>query len=117
MKDLPPDQRYTKLRSTSKHFIDTIKMIAYRAETALLGIVRPNMSRPDDARSWIRQVLRGSANLLPDPVHKTLTVQLHPLTNPIHNKVLKDFCSELTATETIYPNTDLRLIFTFLGPS
>jgi len=116
MKDLPPDQRYTKLRSTSKHFIDTIKMIAYRAETALLGIVRPKMSRPDDARSWIRQVLQGSANLIPDPVHNTLTVQLHPLTNPIHNEVLKDFCSELTATETIYPNTDLRLIFTFLGP-
>ena len=36
MKDLPPDQQFTRLRSESKHFIDTLKMIAYRAETALL---------------------------------------------------------------------------------
>jgi len=117
MKDLPPADRFTKLRSTSKHFIDTIKMIAYRAETALLGIVRPKLSRPDDARSWIRQVIQGSVNLIPDPSQKTLTVQLHPLTNPIHNEALKELCTELTATETVYPNTDLRLIFAFLGPS
>jgi hypothetical protein len=116
MKDLPPADRFTKLRSTSKHFIDTIKMIAYRAETALLGIVRSKLSRSDDARSWIRQVLEGSANLIPDVTEKTLTVQLHPLSSPIHNEALRELCTYLTDTETVYPNTDLRLIFTFLGP-
>ena len=117
MKDLPPADRFTKLRSTSKHFIDTIKMIAYRAETALLGIVRSKLSRTDDARSWIRQVLEGSANLIPDVTEKTLTVQLHPLSSPIHNEALRELCTYLTDTETVYPNTDLRLIFTFLGPA
>lgn len=117
MKDLLPADRFTKLRSTSKHFIDTIKMIAYRAETALLGIVRSKLSRTDDARSWIRQVLEGSVNLIPNTTEKTLTVQLHPLSNPIHNEALRQLCTHLTDTETVYPNTDLRLIFTFLGPA
>ena len=116
MKDLPPADQFTKLRSTSKHFIDTIKMVAYRAETALLSIVGQKLHRQDDARSWIRQVMEGSVNLIPDPAQNTLTVQLHPLTNPVHNEALRELCTQLTATETVYPSTQLRLIFEFLGP-
>lgn len=117
MKDLPPADRFTKLRTASKHFVDTIKMIAYRAETALLGIARQKLQRRDDARSWIRQVLQNSANLIPNPAEKTLTVQMHPLTSAVHNEALKELCIQLTATETIYPKTELRLVFEFLGPT
>jgi hypothetical protein len=117
MKELAPEDRFTKLRSVSKHFVDTIKMIAYRAETILLGIVAPNLRRQDDVRSWIRQVLRTSVNLIPNEEQQTLTVQLHPLTNRTHNEALKDLCTQLTDTETVYPLTNLRLIFEFLGPT
>ncbi len=37
LKELPEDERYRQLCPESKHFIDTIKMIAYRAESALAG--------------------------------------------------------------------------------
>jgi hypothetical protein len=117
MKDLAQEERYTKLRSVSKHFVDTIKMIAYRAETVLLGIVAPKLKRQGDVRSWIRQVLRGSVNLIPNQEQQTLTVQLHPLTNHTHNQVLKDLCTQLTDTQTLYPTTNLRLVFEFLGPT
>jgi hypothetical protein len=30
--------------------------------------------------------------------------------------VLKHLCTQLTETETLYPRTDLRLVFEFLGP-
>ena len=115
MKELPKEDRFTKLRSVSKHFVDTIKMIAYRAETILLGIVSPTLSRQEDVRSWIRQVLRSSVNLIPNEEQRTLTIQLHPLTNRAHNEALKHLCTQLTETETVYPRTDLRLIFEFLG--
>ena len=36
IKDLPPEQRVARLRGGRKHFIDTIKLIAYRAEAALV---------------------------------------------------------------------------------
>ena len=37
VKDLPEEDRFSQLRSEKKHFIDTIKLIAYRAETAMAG--------------------------------------------------------------------------------
>lgn len=116
LKDLPKEERFTRLPTVSKHFVDTIKMIAYRAETALVGLAREKMERTDDARSLLREVLQGSANLIPDEQGRTLTVQVHPLANHAHNAVLKHLCAQLTKTETIYPKTDLRLVFEFLGP-
>jgi hypothetical protein len=116
LKDLPPEERFTRLPTVSKHFVDTIKMIAYRAETALVGLVREKMHRTEDVRSLVRQVLQGSVNVIPDDQQQTLTVQVHPLTNQVHNQVLKHLCAQLTETETSYPTTNLRLVFEFLGP-
>jgi hypothetical protein len=116
LKDLPPQERFTRLPTSSKHFVDTIKMIAYRAETALAGLAREKLQRSDDVRSFVRQVLQSSANLIPDEPKQTLTIQVHPLTNHAHNAVLKHLCAQLTETETIYPRTNLRLVFEFLGP-
>lgn len=116
LKDLPEAERFTRLRPVAKHFVDTLKMIAYRAETALVGLAREKLQRDEDARALVRQVLQSSANLRPDAGHKTLTIEVHPLTNPAHNAVLRHLCTQLTDTETVYPTTDLRLIFQFLGP-
>jgi len=116
LKDLPQEERFTRLPTVSKHFVDTIKMIAYRAESALAGLVSEKLQRPNDLRSLVRQILQSSANLIPDEPRQTLTVQLHPLTNHAHNAVLKHLCAQLTETETIYPRTNLRLVFESLGP-
>jgi len=43
--------RFQQLRAEKKHFLDTIKLIAYRAETALAQLAREKMHRLDDARS------------------------------------------------------------------
>jgi hypothetical protein len=116
LKELPQEQRFTGLRSISKHFIDTIKMIAYRAETILVGLVRHKLTRQDDVRSWVRQLFQNSVNLIPDPAQKTLTVQIHPMANEAHNQVLKHLCTQLTESATVYPMTELRLVFELLGP-
>jgi hypothetical protein len=117
LKDLPEKERFTRLPAASKHLVDTIKMIAYRAETALVGLVSQKLERLEDVRSFIQQVLQSSANLIPDESQRTLTVQVHPLTNHAHNAVLKHLCAQLTETETLYPTTALRMVFQFLGPS
>src|SRR5207247_3908646 len=49
---LPEAERYRQLRPESKHFIDTVKMIAYQAESALAGEAREHLHRDDEARSW-----------------------------------------------------------------
>lgn len=111
LKELPAAERFTQLRTTKKHFVDTIKLIAYRAETALVALAREKLARSEDARSLIRQILESAVDLYPNPNQKTLTVRLHRLSSAIHDEVLDHLCTELTATETIYPGTDLRLLF------
>lgn len=53
------------LRAKSKHLIDTIKMIAYRAETAMALTLREKMARYDDARSLLRALYSTDADLCP----------------------------------------------------
>jgi hypothetical protein len=115
IKDLPEQDRFRQLRSEKKHFIDTIKLIAYRAETALAELARDKIKRLDDARSLIRQLFRTEVDLIPDHLKQTLTVRLHPMSAPVHDQVVHHIVQELTETETVFPGTDLRLVYEISG--
>jgi hypothetical protein len=56
--ELPDPDRFQRLRVAGKHLVDTIKMIAYRAEITLVQIAREQMSRTDDGRPWWRPCFR-----------------------------------------------------------
>src|SRR6516164_8642890 len=56
LKELPQAERFAQLKTEKKHFIDTIKLIAYRAESALAGEVREALARDDDARALLRRL-------------------------------------------------------------
>lgn len=115
LKELPEAERFTQLRTSTKHFVDTIKLIAYRAETALVQVLREKLQRTDDARALVRQVFGSAVDLGPDLEQRTLTVRLHRLSSAIHDAALEHLCAELTATETVFPGTELRLIFEPVG--
>ena len=76
IKDLPEDKKFDQLSTHSKHFIDTIKMIAYHAETAMVNIVREKMTRLNDARAIIRAVYSQTIDLKPDYEKNELHVGL-----------------------------------------
>jgi hypothetical protein len=116
VQDLPEADRFTRLRTERKYFLDTIKMIAYRAETSMASTVREKLKRSDDARALLRQIYDTEVDLTPDLAAKTLTVHLHHLTQAAHDAAVRYLCDELTATETVFPGTDLRLVYT-LGSS
>ena len=111
VKSLPEEERFTRLRTERKHFLDTIKMIAYRAETSLVSVLREHLARSDDARTLVRQIFETEADLLPDAMNKTLTVRIHHLTQAAHDQVLEKLCATLNETQTVFPGTDLTLIF------
>jgi hypothetical protein len=111
VKSLPEEERFTRLRTERKHFLDTIKMIAYRAETSLVSLLREHLARSDDARTLVRQIFETEADLLPDATNKTLTVRIHHLTQAAHDQVLEKLCAALNETQTVFPGTDLTLIF------
>jgi hypothetical protein len=111
VQDLAEADRFTRLRTERKQFLDTIKMIAYRAETAMAATVREKLARRDDARALLRQIYQTEVDLIPDLNEKTLTVRLHHLTQSVHDAAVSYLCEELTAAETIFPGTDLRLVY------
>jgi len=111
VKELPESERFSRLLTERKHFIDTIKLIAYRAETSMASILREKLSRADDARSLLRQIYDTEVDLIPDLENKTLTVRLHHLTQAAHDEAVRYLCDQLNATATIFPDTELRLVY------
>jgi len=111
VKDLPEEERFRQLSTHSKHFIDTIKIIAYRAETSMANVLRETMSHSDEARCLLRALYTTEVDLLPNHEQKTLTVRLHHLGQRTSDEVIRKLCDELNATETLFPRSDLRLIF------
>jgi hypothetical protein len=111
MAELPAADRFQRLRTARKYFVDTIKMIAYRAETAMTCILRETLARSDDARALLRDVYGTEADLQPDLAAQTLTVRLHHLATRAHDEALRHVCSELNDTETVFPGTNLRVVY------
>ncbi len=111
VQQLPEQDRFSRLLTEKKHFIDTIKMISYRAETSMASLLHHKLARRDDARALLRQVYRTEVDLIPDLQANTLTVRLHHLTQAAHDNALGYLCEQLNLTNTIFPETDLRLIY------
>jgi hypothetical protein len=112
VKELPEEDRFTRLRTERKHFIDTLKMIAYRAESSMASLLREHLARGgDDARALLRQIFQTDADLTPDLVAGTLTVKLHHLTQAAHDQAIEKLLEDLNATQTVFPGTKLTLVF------
>jgi hypothetical protein len=109
---LPAEDRFTRLCTERKHFVDTLKMIAYRAESSLASLLREYLARgEDDARALLRQIFQTEADLTPDLVSNTLTVRLHHLTQAAHDQAIEKLLADLNATQTLFPGTNLTLVF------
>jgi len=113
IKELPEEDQFMKLAHRSKHFIDTLKIVAYRAETAMANTVREPLGphHQDEARTFARKLYATEANLVPDPEAGTLGVEIHSMATPKENRILRDLCEQLNETQTCYPGTNLRIIY------
>ena len=114
LKDMPDNSRYDKLKNESKMLMNIIKMICYRAETAVaneLAAYIPNVNANDQKRMLVKQIIKNNADLIPDYQNKTLTVVLHSLSAPRFNHAAEKLAELLNQTETIFPGTDLQLKF------
>lgn len=61
---MPEEKHYNRLKKESKMFMNIIKMIAYRAETALVNLIIPvYINHQNDKRQIIQTMLASSANL------------------------------------------------------
>ena len=107
--ELPEEEQFKKLAPGKKQLVDTIKMIAYRAETALSMIIKSSMRKPNEARALIRAVFESDADLMPDLERKELLVRVHHMATPQGNQAVQDLLDHLNESEFVYPGTELKL--------
>jgi transposase len=104
------EEEIVRLAPEAKHLTDTIKMVAYRAETALVRCLAPHYAKTeDDGRALIREMLSSSADVIPEA--QQLRIRLHSLANPRSNQALAHVCATLNALELQYPGTTLTLVY------
>jgi hypothetical protein len=112
LKDMPDQIRYNKLKNESKMLMNILKMICYRAETAVANELATYLSGgKDEKRMLVKQIMENNADLLPDYENKTLTVVLHSLSAPRFNNAAAKLAELLTQTETIFPGSNLLMKF------
>jgi hypothetical protein len=112
VKDMPSETRFNKLKTESKLFMNAIRMIAYRAETSVANLLSPHYGKSrEELRMLVKNIIDSDADLIPDYGRKTLTVRLHSLSTPRANHAAKELCTILNETETLYPGTDLKLVY------
>ena len=112
LSQMPEQKRYNKLKTESKIFMNVIKMICYRAESAVATWSTPFLAKAvDEKRMFVKQIIANNADIEPDYENKTLTITLHSLSAYRFNKAAFELTKLLNDTETIFPNTDLKMIF------
>ncbi len=114
---LPESEKFERLTPGRKRLTDTVKLIAYRAETVLASIVREKMSHADESRSLIRELCRSTADIIPNDAAGVLEVRIHTLANPRSNRTVQHLLDHLNAAEYPYPGTDLHLQYSLSAPT
>ncbi len=108
---LPDNQRPTQLLPLNKTLTDTVKMIAYRAETALVARLRRHLEKEDEARALIRELFVSAADIEPNASDKTLTIRIHRMACLSHDKAMALLLEELTELEFHHPETGEKMIY------
>jgi hypothetical protein len=110
-KDLDDALKFDTALNDQKFFIDTIKIIAYRAETALVNFIKHKMPTPEHARALVRKFYSGDADIVPDYTNNILFVKLHRTNHWADDKILETLCEDLNQTQTMFPSSNLMLVF------
>ena len=113
--ELPEDEYFKEPEPNIKNFTDTIKMISYRTETCMAGIIMKECGTLGAARALLRDVFSSEADLIPDPSKKTLTVRLHNLSTRAMDQKLDVLLEFLNKTKSKYPGTNLVLNYQRIG--
>jgi hypothetical protein len=115
-KDLPEADKFNQLLPGRKRLLDTVRMIAYRAETAMIPMLMSETVNSPDARAILQALFLAEADILPEPQHERLRVQVHRSSCPVTDRHRQRLFEMLNQTETNYPGTNLRLIYEMVGP-
>jgi hypothetical protein len=108
---LEEKDKFHRLLPGRKRLMDTVRMIAYRAETAMAGLLVGPTVDFAAARSLLQDLFVTEADILPDPANKLLHVRVHGASRPAANRSLAQLFAQLNEAQVQYPGTDMRLVY------
>jgi hypothetical protein len=112
---LEEKDRFHRLLPGRKRLMDTLRMIAYRAETAMAALlVSPTLDLAG-ARCLLQDLFVTEADILPDPENKLLHVRIHSASRPAANRSLEHLVAHLNQAQVQYPGTDMCLVYELRG--
>lgn len=110
--EMPENIRYNKLKTESKHLQNIIKIICYRAETAIANLLSCYYRKSsDEIRALVKSIIFAKADLYPNYQTNTLTVRLNSLATPRDNLAVREICQTINDYEAIFPGTKLKLVY------
>ncbi len=109
--ELEGKDKFERLSPSRKKLTDTVKLIAYRAETAMVEIVRKALARHDDGRVLIQDLCRSEADILPDHDNGILNIVIHAMANARSNRAISHLLENLNDAQFSYPGTNLKLVY------
>ena len=115
--DLSEQDKLDALPVAGRLFMDVVRMIAYRAETRMMAPLIGAQGKKPNARRLLRALLTSDANIIPEPARDILRIQLLGLGSDACDRMLAPLIEELNATRTIYPGTELRLVYQMAADS
>ena len=115
MSDLPKNEQFKRLDPSKKNLVDSIKMVSYRAETAMANIIANECGSFSKARSLLQTLFISDADILPDNENKILNVRIHNLSTRALNLQLDKLLIFLNKSKMKYPATDMILRYSRVG--
>ena len=109
--ELPENEKFNSVINQRKHFLDTIKLIAYRAETAMSNMIKKHMSHEDESRLLLKQIYKTDANIKVDEKNKRLVVEIHQLAYWKDDEILEKLCQDMNEIQMVFPDTELTLFY------
>jgi len=107
--ELEDKDKFQHLRPERKQFLDTVRMVAYRAETAMAAHLKSSTVDTPAARQILLDLFSTEADIIPDQENNILYVQIHGASRPAVNRVLEKLFVTLNEAEVVYPGTDMQL--------
>lgn len=114
-KELDEKDKFLRLLPGRKRLMDTIRMIAYRAETAMVGLVTGPTVDSSDARCLLQDLFLTEADILPDSENGRLNIRVHSASRPAANRALAQLFEHLNSAQVKYPGTELKMTFELGG--
>jgi transposase len=109
--NLEEKDKFHRLLPGRKRLMDTVRMIAYRAETTMMGLLTNQTVDSAAARQLLQDLFVTDADIIPEPEKGQLRVRVHNGSRPAVNRELALLFEILNKTEVNYPGTDLRVSY------